>query len=262
MPIPDAFSRVPDDPNLFTLPGQGRVRRLQDYTFAPTEDQVDVPGVGTVNVPSDNPPPPPVKELGPSRQDWRKQPALEGQPFQGPIEPTSYDPPGTQWLGDEIARVRQRQARGRPRENVEDLIGPEQAFAINKQWAKPGPYLTTLQPQEEQQFQSWFNGLKQQYGDRMFARPDDKAYDMRGFWKAMRAGDQRAKPSINPNDHTLHFPDVWKTPYDSTFSRESVHALPNAPHWEGDNLVTPAGRVLWDDQGGIYFGDQNAAPER
>jgi len=164
------------------------------------------------------------------------------------------DPPGTQWLTNETNLVRKRQMLARPRQNVEDDIGPDQAYEINKQWAKPGPYFTTLSPQEEAAMNAWLAGLKKQYGDRMYARADDRGYDMRGFYKAMRAGDPRAKPAINPNDKTLHFPDVWKTPYDSTFSRESIHAMPNAPHWEGDNLVTPSGHVIWDDAAGVYFG--------
>jgi len=137
------------------------------------------------------------------------------------------------------------------------MFTPEQNFARNQQWAKPGPYLTTLSPQEEQGFQQWFASLKKQYGRTMLARPDDRSYDMRGFYRAMKRGDQRARPSINPNDKLLHFPDIWKTPYEATFSNESQYALPSAPRWQDDKYMLPSGHVIYDDKAGQWYGLPN-----
>lgn len=108
-------------------------------------------------------------------------------------------------------------------------------YKHNKMYAKPGPYFTKLSPVDEQKYEKWFatTGLSN--------TPD---YDMRGFWKAMVAGSPLAVRAANQ-----HFPDKWKTPYDSTFSRESMYAKPNAPYWDGNNLiettsVPPAS--IWD----------------
>ena len=66
-------------------------------------------------------------------------------------------PPGTQWL----------QQQKRRRDNPDDMFTNDQNLARNKAWAKPGPYITKLTPQEEQGYRQWFEGLKTQYGDKM-----------------------------------------------------------------------------------------------
>lgn len=72
---------------------------------------------------------------------------------------------------------------------------------------------------------------------------------MRGFYKALKSGDPKAKNAIDPNDNKLHYPDYWKTPYHQTFSNESQWATKNAPHWtDDDKLVLPNGRVVFDDR--------------
>ncbi len=121
-------------------------------------------------------------------------------------------------------------------------------FDRNKGYAKPGPYQTDLNPGEEQKFRNW---LKANPGLPPFDPTDQSSdYDMRGFYKALKKGDPRAKGGIDPYDKKLHLPDVWKTPYHRTFSRESVYATDDAPHWEGDRyLVNKDGKVVWDDQG-------------
>jgi hypothetical protein len=93
--------------------------------------------------------------------------------------------------------------------------------------AKPGPYLTQLQPSSEQSFQQW---VKTNHIPWQESPTSD--YDMRGFWQAQQSGDPNAKRASN-----LHFPDTYKTPYHKTFSNESKYATPSAPHWEGDRLV-------------------------
>ena len=142
------------------------------------------------------------------------------------------------------------------RDNPEDMFTPQQNFTRNQGWARPGPYGTTLSPQEEQQFQQW----AQQQGLHMEDYSGPQAvYDMRGFWKAQQAGDPRARTDINPNDQRRHFPDIWKTPYAATFSNESMYAQPSAPRWvhRGGNAwdyVLPDGHVIYSDQSGRWYG--------
>lgn len=111
---------------------------------------------------------------------------------------------------------------------------PEQSYAFNKQWAKTGPYVTTLSPGDEQKFQQWVQANHIPWQDTPTAD-----YDMRGYWKAMQSGNSLAKRASNG-----HFPDKWKTPYSGTFSRESMYATSDAPYWKGDNLVTNDGRLV------------------
>ena len=105
-------------------------------------------------------------------------------------------------------------------------------------WAKPGPYVTQLSPVEEYTFQQWVSKNKIPWRDQPNAD-----YDMRGFWKAMSAGDARASRATS----NQHFPDVWKTPYHKSFSNESIYAKPNAPRWVGNNLVDDKGHVIYQE---------------
>ena len=65
--------------------------------------------------------------------------------------------------------------------------------SMNMNWAKPGPYYTTLSPEEEQGFQQWLKqnkvpfDLNEQYPD----------YDMRGFYKGLQTGDSHAQTGID-----------------------------------------------------------------
>lgn len=113
----------------------------------------------------------------------------------------------------------------------------------NFRYALPGPYNTPLPPKEEQAFRQWVRANNVNFN------PDaSKAdYDMRGFYKAMMAGDPNAQSAVNPYDHLIHYPDTYKTPAEPTFSRESKYATPNAPHWVNDRfLVDESGNVLFD----------------
>jgi len=121
----------------------------------------------------------------------------------------------------------------------------------NLKWAKPGPYVTALTPQEEQKFRAWVQANH-------VPNEDDGAqtgYDLRGFWKALEAGDPMAKSAMNPYDKTLHYPDKWKTPYSTEgFSNQSMYALPDAPSWQGTDalgwrLTAPTGEVLHSQPG-------------
>ncbi len=125
-------------------------------------------------------------------------------------------------------------------------------FARNAPYVTPGQhkYNTPLSLGDEMRFRAWVNQNKVPF-DTMAPVSD---YDMRGFWQALQANDPRARSAVDPNDNRLHYPDYWKTPYHQTFSNESQWALPTAPHWTSqDQLVTPDGRVVFDDR--QQFGD-------
>ncbi|SRR6266849_4820724 len=114
---------------------------------------------------------------------------------------------------------------------------------LNQPYAKAGPWTTQLHPTEEQEFRTWATQHK--------ISVDDPTYDNRGFWKALKAGDPRAKAGFNPTAGEVHGPDTWKTPYDPSFSRESIYALPHAPRWQGQYLVDEKGTKLFDDKTGM-----------
>lgn len=115
-----------------------------------------------------------------------------------------------------------------PNQAVFNQEGPPvyaQATQRNQQFAKPGPELTKLNPQQEASFRQWVTQNKVPFNPNE-ATPD---YDMRGYYLA------------NPNaTHAQgqHFPDTFKTIRDSTFSNESKYAKPGTPFvWQGNNLV-------------------------
>lgn len=99
-------------------------------------------------------------------------------------------------------------------------------------------YTTQLDPQAEAQFQDWVKSNNIPWQDSPTAD-----YDMRGFWKAMQDKDPRAVRSFA----NKHFPDTWKTPYHASFSNESMYAPPDAPHWQGNQLVDKSGKVVFDE---------------
>jgi len=104
-------------------------------------------------------------------------------------------------------------------------------------YAKPGPYVTKLDPAQETAFQGWVKQNKIPWQD-----TPNADYDMRGYWKAQQSGDPHAKRAAN-----LHFPDTWKTPYHKSFSNESMYALPTAPHWEGEGDAAKLVPTVADD---------------
>lgn len=110
-------------------------------------------------------------------------------------------------------------------------------------YAKRGPYQTHLSDTDEAAFRQWVTANHVPF-DPNQKNPD---YDMRGFYKAMQAGDPRATRQMNDATGTLHFPDTWKTPYHKTFSNESIYAKRGAPHWVGTKLVAKDGKVLFDE---------------
>jgi hypothetical protein len=116
--------------------------------------------------------------------------------------------------------------------------GPEfydKAFAHNKEFATGGPYRTKLTEGEESQFRQWVKEKGAPFD------PDEKTsdYDMRGFWKEQRGEAMKWKRGS-------HFPDTYKTPYDTTFSAESKYAKKGTPFkWQGNRLIdTRTGQVV------------------
>jgi hypothetical protein len=120
--------------------------------------------------------------------------------------------------------------------------GPQyygQAFAHNSPFAMPSStnWQTQLSPEDERTFTDWVRQNKVPFN------PADKTpdYDMRGFWQAMQSGQAE---KWTPGSH---FPDTFKTPYDTTFSAESKYAKPGTPFkWQGDNLIdTRSGQLIF-----------------
>lgn len=112
----------------------------------------------------------------------------------------------------------------------------QQAYARNKAFAKPngiGGYQTPLAPGQEQQFRQWVAANKIPF-DPNASTVD---YDMRGFWLE---GGGKGRASNG------HFPDTYKTPYDTTFSNQSKYAAKNTPFvWRGNSLIdTRTGQVI------------------
>ena len=131
-------------------------------------------------------------------------------------------------------------------------LTPQQIFERNKSFIKKGvsSFDTPLTPIEEQSFRVWL----QQNNMKFDVNSETNDYDMRGFWKAIQSGDPRAKEAVDPNDNRMHQPDIWKTPYDLTFSNESIYAADHAPKWNNkDQLIDVSGNVLFDDKAHKYY---------
>ncbi len=102
---------------------------------------------------------------------------------------------------------------------------------------------TKLSTDEEKSYRQWIidNKLTAKGID-----PDTftgRDYDMRGFYKALMAGDTRAVNNIDPIDKQIHFPDTWKKPTHESFSDESIYAKGDlkkyAGSWIGDMYIPP-----------------------
>lgn len=93
-----------------------------------------------------------------------------------------------------------------------------------------------LSPEDEAKFQAWFEEQHKagniQPGDYNYYKKTANGYDY-DFRVAFKQG-------LTPDPKTKHWGDAGKKPNHPTFSNESIYADANAPHWEGDNLVSPA----------------------
>lgn len=89
------------------------------------------------------------------------------------------------------------------------------ALVHNKPWATHNaPWQTALSSHEEDLFRRWIKKHNVPF-DPSAQRVD---YDMRGYWRATGGKWEGG-----------HFPDTWKTPYDTTFSNESRYAKRGTP---------------------------------
>ncbi len=117
-----------------------------------------------------------------------------------------------------------------------------EAYRHNAPYAVDGPYQTPLAPGEERKFEHWLGAHDVPF-DPAAKRVD---YDMRGYFKA------------GGRDATGHFPDTFKTPFDTSFSSESKYATPDNPlDWKGNRLVdTDTGQTVFGPAGsGLQFND-------
>lgn len=119
----------------------------------------------------------------------------------------------------------------------------QSAYKFFRPYAVSGDYKTSLSPQVDELFQAWIGAKQAKFGQApggfdVNAKIAD--YDMRGFFRDDREPALGWRPG-------QHFPDRWKTPYDTTFSRESQYATRSNPFdWRGPNLVnTKTGRIIF-----------------
>jgi len=115
----------------------------------------------------------------------------------------------------------------------------------NMAYARPDwqSQMAKLSPGQEQAFQQWVQANNVPFN------PKDKYpdYDMRGYYLSLQKGGA-PQAAINPNTQSLHYPDTFKTPYHESFSSESKWATKGAPSWQDDKLVTPEGKVVYQDK--------------
>jgi len=144
-----------------------------------------------------------------------------------------------------------------PKDALNKYANPEQqppkvSFEFNKGWSKPGPYATKLIPTEEQEFRQWAaknpNSIRGEVGPAPKFEPIPTAdYDVRGHFHAAKTGDPAATLTPNKWDGKIHGNDRFKTPYNGGFSNESMYALPHAPRWVGNRLMTHDGKLVTDE---------------
>ena len=127
---------------------------------------------------------------------------------------------------------------GRAREKAPDALGT--ISWRNQRWAKPGPYNTSLQLEEEKSYQNWTGDFSKKVRK---MNPDDPTYDMRGYWKE----NAKAAQGMLQGPKDAHFPDTYKTPSHKSFSNESKYAKPNAPSWKGNKLLDSKGNIVFDE---------------
>jgi hypothetical protein len=133
---------------------------------------------------------------------------------------------------DILELIRQQKAK--------EILERNMAYA-NPQWQQQ---LAQLTPEQETAFLAWVKSNKVPF-DPSDPTPD---YDMRGFYQGVMSGDPKAQSGFNPATQSLHYPDYYKTPYHESFSAESQYATEGAPTWQDDKLVSPSGKVIFQDK--------------
>jgi hypothetical protein len=100
-------------------------------------------------------------------------------------------------------------------------------------------YHTDLGDREEQQFQEWVREHNIPFDDSI-----ESKYDLRGHFTETGPDAESGRAATRGE-----LPATYKTPYDRTMSKESIHAFdPNgndAPHWEGNKLIRSGLFTTW-----------------
>lgn len=210
-----------------------------------TNPQLDAPTFGGIAQPP-MPPPPPAASRNPMRRSsdlasvpqdpYAATPAAGPSPFTVNSLPQDSTPAaaGTQQqqnpLEIEAARM------GIIPHSDRTMLPAAKPTGVIRNIARPGPHVTLLPQNEELEFRKWVAT------NRVPFDPGPQSdYDMRGYWKALRARDQRVAGSdpLNP-------PAEFQTPYHPEFSNKSIFAGADAPKWMQDKLVDSFGRVIKD----------------
>jgi N12 class adenine-specific DNA methylase len=210
-----------------------------------TNPQLDAPTFGGIAQPP-MPPPPPAASRNPMRRSsdlasvpqdpYAATPAAGPSPFTVNSLPQDSTPAaaGTQQqqnpLEIEAARM------GIIPHSDRTMLPAAKPTGVIRNIARPGPHVTLLPQNEELEFRKWVAT------NRVPFDPGPQSdYDMRGYWKALRARDQRVAGSdpLNP-------PAKFQTPYHPEFSNKSIFAGADAPKWMQDKLVDSFGRFIKD----------------
>lgn len=122
---------------------------------------------------------------------------------------------------------------GRPYFTHETGTPSRRAYELYHRWAKRPPYYTSLGRRDEHHFERWA-----QANPHIAPLNRGWDYDYRGWWQHHQGAHGR---------YHGHFPDTWKTPYDTTFSRESKYAnRANPLDWFGQTLANiHSGRIFF-----------------
>lgn len=142
--------------------------------------------------------------------------------------------------GGDVSAARHLRLHGHPMFHAEGPRYYDAAYKFFHRYAKRGPYQTPLRGHAEGAFRSWVHRAHVPFD--IHARRSD--YDMRGFWSAGGSSHWH---------RGSHFPDTYKTPYDTTFSRQPRYATRNNPFdWVGNKLVNMrTGRIIFAAKGGV-----------
>lgn len=128
------------------------------------------------------------------------------------------------------------------------------AYRHNSPFATGGPYQTVLSGPDEATFRLWADYVNAIAGGPLI-KPDlwPNDYDDRGYWVA-QPGHDASHPTYAVGQHG---PDTWKTPYDTSFSKQSQYATATCPFdWVTDRKW---GDLLLDFRNGqIVFGPKGA----
>ena len=127
--------------------------------------------------------------------------------------------------------------------------------SVNQESLLPGanPFGTELDPESEKEFSQFANQIKQIPTMDFDLRGAFQEAKQKGLVKDLLGGKETELGGINPTTQSFHFTDKYKTPFHSSFSKESKFAQTDAPGWvpNGDgsfSLVDKMGKTLIDER--------------